>query len=108
MLTFPVALVKDATNVLRHAGFRFSKVKPDWEGLAHFADAESLATAHGGTARRVAASTLPPNRTPSRQKPLTDRTSDLRSAACRAASCYPALAAVAVLVYLSLLDNRSN
>jgi hypothetical protein len=31
MLTFPVALVKDATNVLRHAGFRFSKVKPDWE-----------------------------------------------------------------------------
>jgi hypothetical protein len=60
MLTFPVALVKDATNVLRHAGFRFSKVKPDWEGLAHFADAESLATAHGGTARRVAASTPAP------------------------------------------------
>jgi hypothetical protein len=60
MLTFPVALVKDATNVLRHVGFRFSKVKPDWEGLAHFADAESLATLHGGTARRVAASTPAP------------------------------------------------
>ena len=54
VLTFPAPLAKDATTTLRQAGFRFSKVMQHWEGLAHTAEAEALAKAHGGTARRVA------------------------------------------------------
>ena len=55
VLTFPTSLHRDTTNTLRQAGFRFSKVMQHWEGLARFNDAERLAQAHGGTARRVAA-----------------------------------------------------
>ena len=54
IVTFPAPLAKEATNALRAAGFRFSKIMRHWEGLAHVAEAEALATAHGGTARRVA------------------------------------------------------
>ena len=53
LLTFPGPLGKDATNALRTAGFRFSKVMQHWEGLARYAEAETLAKQHGGTARRV-------------------------------------------------------
>jgi hypothetical protein len=53
LLTFPAPLAKDATNALRQAGFRFSKVMQHWEGIAHFDEAATLATAHGGTVRRV-------------------------------------------------------
>ncbi|MBV8913269.1 MAG: conjugal transfer protein TraD [Acetobacteraceae bacterium] len=53
LLTFPGPLGKDATNALRTAGFRFSKVMQHWEGLARYADAETLAKQHGGAARRV-------------------------------------------------------
>ena len=60
VLTFPAALAKDITAALRQAGFRFSKVMQHWEGLARFDEAESLATAHGGTARRVAATVSAP------------------------------------------------
>ena len=41
---------------LRRAGFRFSKVLQHWEGLAPYTEAEALAVAHGGVARRIAAS----------------------------------------------------
>ena len=54
VLTFPTPLVRDATASLRTAGFRFSRVMQHWEGLAHYTEAERLAAAHGGTARRVA------------------------------------------------------
>jgi hypothetical protein len=54
VLTFPAPLAKEATNALRAAGFRFSKIMRHWEGLAHVAEAEALAQAHGGTARLVA------------------------------------------------------
>jgi len=54
IVTFPTPLAKDATNALRAAGFRFSKILRHWEGLAHVAEAEALAQAHGGTARLVA------------------------------------------------------
>ncbi len=64
VLTFPAALTKDATNTLRQAGFRFSKVMQHWEGLARFAEAESLAESHGGTARRVAAAVSAPQSNP--------------------------------------------
>ena len=60
VLTFPAAMGKDITATLRQAGFRFSKVLQHWEGLARFDEAESLATAHGGTARRVAATVSAP------------------------------------------------
>jgi hypothetical protein len=53
ILTFPAALAREATTALRQAGFRFSKVMQHWEGLAHYAEAEALATTHGGAARRV-------------------------------------------------------
>ncbi len=53
LLTFPAALAKDATTALRAGGFRYSKVMQHWEGLARFEDADTLAKAHGGTARRV-------------------------------------------------------
>ena len=55
ILTFPAALAREATTALRQAGFRFSKVMRHWEGLAHYAEAEALATTHGGAARRVVA-----------------------------------------------------
>ena len=55
LLSFPGPLAKDATTALRQAGFRFSKVMQHWEGLARFAEAETLAQAHGGAARRVSA-----------------------------------------------------
>ena len=57
VLTFPGPLAKDVTALLRQAGFRFSKVLQHWEGLARFDEANALATAHGGVARRVAAGT---------------------------------------------------
>ena len=66
VLTFPAPLQKDATTVLRQAGFRFSKVLQHWEGLARFADAERLARAHGGAARRIAVSLVLPASTPAR------------------------------------------
>ncbi len=53
LLTFTASLSKDATTVLRRAGFRYSKVMQHWEGLARFDEASTLAKAHGGTARRV-------------------------------------------------------
>ncbi len=55
VLTFPAALGKDATAPLRAAGFRFNKVFQHWEGLARLEDAQPLAAAHGGTAKRVTA-----------------------------------------------------
>jgi hypothetical protein len=54
VLTFPVALAKEATATLRTAGFRFNKVLQHWEGLARIDDAQLLAEEHGGTVRRVA------------------------------------------------------
>ena len=54
VLAFPGPLAKDVTALLRQAGFRFSKVMQHWEGLARFDEAEALATAHDGVARRVA------------------------------------------------------
>jgi hypothetical protein len=59
VLTFPIALDRDVTITLRQAGFRFSKVLQHWEGLARFAEAEALANAHGGTARRVTTADAP-------------------------------------------------
>jgi hypothetical protein len=61
VLTFPAPLDKDITTTLRQAGFRFSKVMQHWEGLARFDEAESLAKAYGGTARRVAATSAVPS-----------------------------------------------
>jgi hypothetical protein len=55
LLTFSGPLDKDATTTLRAAGFRYSRVMQHWEGLARFAEAEPLAKTHGGTARRVGA-----------------------------------------------------
>jgi hypothetical protein len=63
ILTFPAALARDVTTTLRQAGFRFSKVLQHWEGLARFDEAEKLAEAHGGTARRVAAASPSPTST---------------------------------------------
>ena len=57
VLTFPAPLASDVTTTLRRAGFRFSKVLQHWEGLAQYAEAETLAVTHGGIARRV---TSPP------------------------------------------------
>ena len=56
LLSFAGSLAKDATTVLRKAGFRYSKVLQHWEGLARFDDASTLAKTHGGTARRVGTS----------------------------------------------------
>ena len=53
LLTFTTPVPKDATTVLRKAGFRFSRVMQHWEGLARFDEASTLAKAHGGAARRV-------------------------------------------------------
>ena len=55
LLRFATPLSKDATVVLRKAGFRYSKIMQHWEGLARFDEASTLAEAHGGTARRVGA-----------------------------------------------------
>jgi hypothetical protein len=59
VLAFPATLGRDATTALRGAGFRFNKLLQHWEGLARFDEAASLATAHGGTARRVATAEPP-------------------------------------------------
>jgi hypothetical protein len=67
VLTFPAALARDVTTKLRAAGFRFSKVMQHWEGLARFDEANSLAKAHGGAARRVAAPTALPSSAPAQQ-----------------------------------------
>jgi hypothetical protein len=56
IITFPAPLAKDATNALRSAGFRFSKVMQHWEGLAIYQAASTLAAEYGGTAKRVATS----------------------------------------------------
>jgi hypothetical protein len=61
VLTFAAPLDKDITATLRQAGFRFSKVMQHWEGLARFDEAESLAKAHGGAARRVATTSAVPS-----------------------------------------------
>jgi hypothetical protein len=53
VLAFPAPLERDATTVLRGAGFRFNKLLKHWEGLARFDEASALAAAHGGAARRV-------------------------------------------------------
>ena len=52
LLAFPAPLPRDATASLRAAGFRFNRLMQHWEGLAHYTEAERLAAAHGGTARR--------------------------------------------------------
>ena len=59
VLAFPAILGRDATTALRGSGFRFNRLLQHWEGLAHFDEAEALATAHGGTARRVASAGAP-------------------------------------------------
>jgi hypothetical protein len=53
VLTFPAPLAKEATNALRAAGFRFSKILRHWEGLALHEAANRLAAEHGGAVRRV-------------------------------------------------------
>jgi hypothetical protein len=53
IVTFPAPLAKEATNALRAAGFRFSKIMRHWEGLAIFDSANRLAAEHGGAVRRV-------------------------------------------------------
>jgi len=55
VLTFAAALDREITTALRGAGFRFNKVLQHWEGLARPDDAQQLATAHGGTVRRITA-----------------------------------------------------
>ena len=54
LLAFPAPLPKDATASLRAAGFRFNRLMLHWEGLAQYSEAESLAAAYGGAARRGA------------------------------------------------------
>lgn len=54
LLTFKVALDKEATTALRKAGFRYSRVMQHWEGLARFDEATVLAKTHKGAVRRVA------------------------------------------------------
>lgn len=67
LLTFTAPLSKDATVLLRKAGFRYSRVMQHWEGLARFDDASALATAHGGTARQVAGTAALPGETKTAQ-----------------------------------------
>lgn len=55
LLRFGVALPKDATQALRKAGFRYSKIMQHWEGLARVEDAEALARSYHGTAHQVGA-----------------------------------------------------
>jgi hypothetical protein len=66
VLTFPAAIARDATMLLRADGFRFNKVLQHWEGLAHYDEAQKLATAHGGALRRVATSQPYPAPVPDR------------------------------------------
>jgi len=53
LLTFTAPLSKDATVILRKAGFRYSSVMRHWEGLARLDEASALAASHGGMAREV-------------------------------------------------------
>ena len=53
VVIFPAPLSKDATNALRAAGFRFSKIMRHWEGLALHDAANQIAAQHGGAVRRV-------------------------------------------------------
>lgn len=53
VIVFSRPLSKEAAANVRRAGFRFSKVFTHWEGRACFEDAQSLAAAYGGVARRV-------------------------------------------------------
>jgi hypothetical protein len=55
IVTFPAPLTKEATNALRQAGFRFSKIMRHWEGLTLYDEANRLAANHGGAVRRVGA-----------------------------------------------------
>ena len=75
VLAFPAALGRDATTALRGAGFRFNKLLQHWEGLARFDEAEALATAHGGTVRRVA-TIEPPAPGSSSPLPAADRAAE--------------------------------
>ncbi len=53
LLTFPATPTKDAVVMLRSGGFRFNKVLRHWEGMAQFDEAQRLAAAYGGGARRA-------------------------------------------------------
>ena len=59
VLTFANAPSKEEALVLKAGGFRFNKVLQHWEGLTRFEDAQELAAAHGGKARRVAPAGVP-------------------------------------------------
>lgn len=63
LLTFTAPLSKEATLVLRKAGFRYSRVMQHWEGLARFEEASIVARAHGGVARSVSRTGSPPEAT---------------------------------------------
>jgi hypothetical protein len=52
VIVFPGPRCKEVDAAARDAGFRFSKVCRHWEGRARFEDAQSLAAAHGGAARK--------------------------------------------------------
>jgi hypothetical protein len=58
VLTFPNPLPKEATAPLRAGGFHFNKVLQHWEGMTRVDEAQRLAAAHGGTARRITAAPL--------------------------------------------------
>lgn len=60
-LTLPAPATAPLQAQLRQAGFRWSKVLHHWEGLVAYGDAQALATAHGGTLRRVDAAADPPS-----------------------------------------------
>ena len=75
VLAFPAVLGRDATTALRGAGFRFNKLLQHWEGLARCDEAEALATAHGGTVRRVA-TIEPPAPGSSSPLPAADRAAE--------------------------------
>ena len=59
VLTFPAPLDKDATNALRAAGFRFSKIMRHWEGLALYDAAAEPRHGAWRYCRRVAAASPP-------------------------------------------------
>jgi hypothetical protein len=59
VLTLPHPATAPLQAQLRQAGFRWSKVLRHWEGLARHDEAQALATAHGGTLRRVDAAAEP-------------------------------------------------
>jgi hypothetical protein len=60
ILTLPHPAPAPLQAQLRQAGFRWSKVMRHWEGLAVHDEAQALATAHGGTLRRVDGAAAPP------------------------------------------------